>query len=61
MMTVREVTEWLNGISDDNYVAVDDGGLKLVEVESRDAISGEYHNYIEVGGDPDLDNDYSED
>ena len=54
MMTVREVTEWLNDISDGNHVAIDEGGLILVEVESYDGI-GDYHNYIELGGTPDED------
>ena len=45
MMTVREVTDWLNTMSDLNHVAIDDGGLSLVMVEDP-AI------YIEIGGIP---------
>ena len=55
MMTVKEVTEWLDNISDDNHIAVDEGGLTLVEVESF--AKGEYYNYIEVGGTPEDDDD----
>ncbi len=49
-MSVKEVTDWLNEISDLNHVAVDDGGLALVEVESWDG--DEYCNYLEIGGVP---------
>jgi len=48
-MNVEEVTGWLNKISDLNHVAIDEGGLALVEVESKGA-DGEYNNYLEIGG-----------
>lgn len=50
-MTVKEITDWLNEMSDLNHVAIDDGGLALVEIESRGP-DGDYHNYLEIGGTP---------
>ena len=54
-MTVKEITEWLNGISDKNHVAVDEGGLCLVEVESLDDEHTHpyFYNYLDIGGIPD--------
>lgn len=45
MMNVVEVRCWLAAIPEDHHVAVDDGGLTLVEVEDN-------KNYIEIGGVP---------
>ncbi len=55
-MSVKEVTDWLNEVSDFNHVAIDDGGLALVEVESKGA-DGEYNNYLEIGGVPEEEGD----
>lgn len=42
---VGEVRMWLQGLSDEDLIAVDDGGLALVVVGRE--------SYIEVGGIPD--------
>ncbi len=47
MMTVAEVKRWLNTLEKDADVAVDEGGLALVQVGTHGAI------YCEVGGEPD--------
>lgn len=53
MMTARELKEWAATIADDNGVAIDDGGLCLVEVED-DGEGGvrQTEAYLEVGGLP---------
>jgi len=51
MKTVKEVTEWLNDISDDNHVGVSIANteFELVEVESAGS-NGRYNNSIDIGG-----------
>jgi hypothetical protein len=46
MMTVRAIREWLDTLSLDEGVAIDDGGLALVVV-------GDEETFLEVGGLPD--------
>ena len=47
MMSVIEVKRWLATIPDDGFVAIDDGGLALVEVTTN----GEpLVAYLELGG-----------
>lgn len=48
MMTKTEVKDWLDSLPDDSDIAIDDGGLALVEV--RDG--KETGAYCEVGGTP---------
>ena len=45
-MEVREIKEWLDTLSDDDVVGIDDGGLCLQVV-------GDPEPYLEVGGMPD--------
>lgn len=62
MMTKKEVLEWLETLDDDSGVAIDEGGLCLVEIDEN---GEETESYIEVGGIPDeedmLDPDEEED
>ena len=44
VMSVKDVREWLSTLPDDANVAIDHGGLALVEVDGE--------AYIEVGGIP---------
>ena len=44
-MTVGEVREWLDTLSDDDEVGIDDGGLSLRVVGGEDF-------YLEIGGLP---------
>lgn len=59
MMTKKEIQEWLDTLDDDATVAIDEGGLCLVEVEEGE----ETGSYFEVGGIPEeefLDEDEDE-
>jgi hypothetical protein len=49
MMLQKEVMKWLKTIPEDSGIAIDDGGLALVEL---DADNDETDNYIEIGGIP---------
>lgn len=49
MMGKKEIERWLSTLPDDANVAIDEGGLNLVEVDD-DGNEGEA--YIEVGGIP---------
>lgn len=49
MMSANQLREWLNGIEDNADVAVDDGGLCIVELDEHGEQTG---NYIELGGIP---------
>jgi len=44
MMKAIEVKNWLQDIPDDSDIAIDEGGLCLVEVGTK--------AYIEIGGEP---------
>lgn len=46
MMSKKEIERWLSTLPDDANVAIDEGGLSLVEVEA-DGSEGEA--YLEVG------------
>ena len=50
MMTKQEVLEWIETIADDSYIAIDEGGLSLVEVN---ADHKQTESYLEVGMTPD--------
>jgi hypothetical protein len=50
---VKDLIEWLKTLPEDAGVAVDDGGLTLVELDDDGEETGNYH---EVGGIP-LDED----
>ncbi len=50
MMSKAEVTEWIETLSDTSSIAIDEGGLTLVEIDVEGAPTG---SYIEVGGIPD--------
>jgi hypothetical protein len=43
-MTKKEILEWLNTMSDDTFIGIDDGGLTLAEVDGP--------AYLEIGGVP---------
>jgi len=47
MMKAKELREFLDSLPDDTNVAVDDGGLQIVEIDNEGAETG---SYIEVGG-----------
>lgn len=49
MMAIDELRAWLNNLGPDCGVAIDEGGICLVEV---DANGNETGYYIEVGGVP---------
>ena len=49
MIAKNELKAWLNTLPDDSSVAIDDGGLTLVEIDSSTEETG---NYIEIGGTP---------
>jgi hypothetical protein len=49
MMKVQEIQEWLENLEPTSTVAVDDGGLILVEIDSDGNETGEL---LEVGGIP---------
>lgn len=49
MMSVEEVKRWINTLDGKNYVAIDDGGLCLVELTPDDQETGAY---CEIGGIP---------
>jgi hypothetical protein len=45
MLPVHEVKRWLETLEADGYVAIDDGGLTLVQIDGE--------AWLEVGGIPD--------
>jgi hypothetical protein len=47
MISIKELRRWLNTLDQNRSVAIDDGGLNLVEVNENDEETDEY---IEVGG-----------
>lgn len=49
MTTAKELGEWIATLSPDTQLAVDDGGLTIVEVNNERDI------YFEIGGTPDED------
>lgn len=52
MMKATELKRWLGSISDDSFVAIDEGGLALVELDENGI---ETDAYLEVGGIPEAD------
>lgn len=50
MMDVIEVRRWIATLEDDSNIAVDDGGLCLVELTPDGQATGAY---LEIGGVPD--------
>ena len=53
--TVKELVEFFKTLSEDAVVAVDDGGLILVELDEDNKQTG---NYYEIGGIPLDDEDW---
>lgn len=53
--TAKELLDFLNTLAEDAVVAVDDGGLILVELDKDNIQTG---NYYEVGGIPIDDEDW---
>ena len=49
MMAINDVRLWLSELADDSSVAIDDGGLNLVEIGNDGKETG---YYLEVGGTP---------
>jgi hypothetical protein len=49
VMNVSEVRDWIATLYDDSSIAIDDGGLVLVEIARDGTLTGAY---IEVGGTP---------
>lgn len=47
-MVAKDVKEWLNTVPDDHLIAIDDGGMLLVDVDEK-----EDDVYLEIGGIPD--------
>ena len=53
MISVKDLKEWLDELNPETFVAVDEGGLTLVQIlPGHSGLSG---NYLEVGGIPDSD------
>ena len=52
-MSLQEVKEWINTLDNHNYVAIDDGGLAIIELTPDGEETGAY---CEIGGTPDNDN-----
>jgi hypothetical protein len=46
MITARELAEWVNSLPPDTQLAIDDGGLILVEIGNGNDC------YVEIGGIP---------
>ena len=57
MISKKEPQDWLDTVEDDGFVAIDDGGLQLVEL---DADREETGAYLEVGGTPEEDDEDEE-
>jgi hypothetical protein len=51
MTALHDLTAWLATLAPDSSVAVDEGGLALVEIDSRGELTGAY---LEVGGVPEI-------
>lgn len=49
MMSKQEVLDWINTLDDDSGIAIDEGGLSLVEI---DGDGNETDAYLEVGMTP---------
>lgn len=49
MMKASELQRWLATLSDDSFIAIDDGGLILVEVDDN---GGTTEAFLEIGGLP---------
>ena len=49
MMTVPEIREWVDTLEAGSAVAIDDGGLCLVELDADGKKTGAY---LEIGGEP---------
>ena len=49
MMAKSELLDWLGTIPEDSYIAVDDGGLTLIEISSQNEVTG---TWLEIGGVP---------
>jgi hypothetical protein len=47
MMKATELKRWIATISDDSFIAIDEGGLALVELDENGFEAGVY---LEVGG-----------
>lgn len=54
VIVIKEVKEWLNTLSPGSSLAVDDGGLALVELDEEGTLTG---SYLEVGGTPQEDDE----
>lgn len=50
MIKAAELKRWLESLSEDADVAIDDGGLAIVELDERGNDTGAY---LEIGGIPD--------
>jgi len=50
MMSKKEIERWLSTLPEDADVAIDEGGLSLVEINAN---GSQGHAYMEVGGIPD--------
>ena len=46
-MIAKDVKEWLQTIPDDHVIAIDDGGMLLVDIDEKDD-----DVYLEIGGIP---------
>jgi hypothetical protein len=58
MMDVAEVKRWIATLDDDSNLAIDDGGLCLVELTADGEETGAY---IEIGGTPTTEPDWRPD
>ena len=53
MMSLQEVKEWIATLDADSFLAIDDGGLAIVELTPEGEETGAY---CEIGGTPSDDN-----
>lgn len=49
MISTRELKDWCSAFGAESFVAIDDGGLRIVELDAEGKETG---NYIELGGVP---------
>lgn len=49
MMIVAVITRWMLTLQSDSFVAIDDGGLALIELDAEGRKTGAY---LEIGGIP---------
>ncbi len=49
MMSKKQLERWLKTLPKDSDIAIDDGGLQLIEIDTDGEETGDY---LEIGGKP---------